>query len=30
MVLSYTKESLGYGVLSDVIASVSAEGKVNE
>lgn len=28
MVLSYTKESLGYGVLSDVIASVSSEGKV--
>lgn len=29
MVLSYTKEALGYGALSDIIASVAKQGKVN-
>ena len=28
MVLSYTKESLTYGVLSEIIANVAKEGKV--
>lgn len=28
MVLSYTKESLGYSALSDIIATVAKEGKL--